>query len=223
MGRGPGCKAIQRSQFGICNMGFPLRTVLRSYGIGGSISLTLDLLKTRLLFPEARLIRRPAHIRGRRWIDFGTQLTTGRGLRIDALGNEDTRGTLIRFGKHVSINDYVHIGAIKSVAIGDRVLIGSKVLITDHNHGSYGTRGEHSDPLIPPATRRLSAAPVVIEEDVWIGEFVSILPGVRIGKGSIIGTLSTVSHDIPPYCVAAGSPARVLKRYNFSTGRWELE
>jgi acetyltransferase-like isoleucine patch superfamily enzyme len=204
-------------------MRFPIRTVLRSYGVVGIISLALDLMKTRLLFPGARLIRRPVHIRGRRWIDFGTQLTTGRGLRIDALGTEDTRGTLIRFGKDVSINDYVHIGAIQSVAIGDRVLIGSKVLITDHNHGSYGTRGEHSDPRIPPSTRRLSAAPVVIEEDVWIGEFVSVLPGVRIGKGSIIGTLSTVSRDIPPYSIVAGSPARILKRYNFNTEKWEAE
>jgi lipopolysaccharide O-acetyltransferase len=107
--------------------------------------------------------------------------------------------------------------------IGDRVLIGSKVLITDHNHGSYGARGEHSDPCIPPSLRRLSSAPVVIEEDVWIGEFVSVLPGVRIGKGSIIGTLSTVSRSIPAYCVAAGSPARILKRYNFTTARWEPE
>jgi acetyltransferase-like isoleucine patch superfamily enzyme len=204
-------------------MSVPISTVLRSYGVGETISLTLDLMMTRLLFPGARLIRRPAHIRGRRWIDFGSHLTTGRGLRIDALGSERTAGKLIRFGKNVSINDYVHIGAIQSVAIGDRVLIGSKVLITDHNHGSYGTRGEHSDPRIPPAARGLCSAAVVIEEDVWIGEFVSVLPGVRISKGAIIGTLSTVSHDIPPYCIAAGSPARVLKRYNFGTGLWECE
>jgi len=196
-------------------------TLLRSYGLGGVVSLTIDLVATRLLVPGARLIHRPAHIRGKRWIDFGTQLTTGRGLRIDAFGSENTEGKLVRFGENVSINDYVHIGAIQSVVIGDRVLIGSKVLITDHNHGSYGMLGEHSDPRVPPLLRQLSSAPVAIEEDVWIGEFVSILPGVRIGKGSIIGTLSTVSRDIPPYCVAAGSPARILKRYNFSTGMWE--
>jgi acetyltransferase-like isoleucine patch superfamily enzyme len=200
-----------------------IKTLLRKYGIGGIVSLALDLIKTRLLFPGARIIHRPAHIRGRRWIDFGSHLTTGRGLRIDALGDESTTGKLVRFGKHVSINDYVHIGAIQSVVIGDRVLIGSKVLITDHNHGSYGTRGEHSDPRIPPAARGLRSAAVVIEEDVWIGELVSVLPGVCIGKGSIIGTQSTVSRDIPPYCLAAGSPARVLKRYNFSNGMWESE
>jgi acetyltransferase-like isoleucine patch superfamily enzyme len=203
---------------------FPtIQMLWRSYGLFGALGLASELITTRLLFPGARLIRRPAHIRGRRWIDFGSRLTTGRGLRIDALGDESTRVKLICFGTDVSINDYVHIGAVQSVVIGDRVLMGSKVLITDHNHGSYGTQGKHSDPRIPPSARPLVAAPVVIEDDVWIGEFVSVLPGVRIGKGSIIGTLSTVARDIPPYCVAAGNPARVLKRYDLSSGQWNRE
>jgi lipopolysaccharide O-acetyltransferase len=119
------------------------------------------------------------------------------------------------------MNDYVHITAIQSVTIGDRVLIASKVFITDHNHGDYKTSGPSESPIIPPAQRIEVSAPVVIEDDVWIGEFVSVLPGVRIGKGAVIGTMSTVTHDIPAYCVAAGSPARVFKRYNFETSTWE--
>jgi len=62
---------------------------------------------------------------------------------------------------------------------------------------------------------------VVMEDDVWLGEFVSVLAGVRIGKGSIIGTMSTVSRDIPPYSIAVGSPARVIKQFNFASGMWE--
>lgn len=200
-----------------------MQTLWRSYGLFGTLTLAWEVIATRLFFPGARVIHRPAYIRGRQWIDFGSNLTTGRHIRIDAFGDRGTTGKLISFGNNVSINDYVHIGAIQSVVIGDRVLIGSKVLITDHNHGSYGNGGKHTDPRIPPAARELSSAAVVIEEDVWIGEFVSVLPGVRIGKGSVIGTLSTVSRDIPPYCLAAGNPARVLKRYNFGNGLWESD
>jgi acetyltransferase-like isoleucine patch superfamily enzyme len=194
---------------------------LASYGGGGLSSLAFDTAMTRLRFPGARLVRRPIYIRGRRWIDFGLRFSTGRCLRIDAFGKAGNKQPLIRFGRDVRVNDYVHIGAVNSVEIGDRVLIASKVFISDHSHGSYGRDDVHSSPLIAPYDRVLSSAPVVIEEDVWIGEFVSVLPGVRIGKGSIIGTLSTVSKDIPPYSIAVGSPARVIKRFNFESTEWE--
>jgi lipopolysaccharide O-acetyltransferase len=140
---------------------------------------------------------------------------------MDALGDSSTTDPLIRIGSDVAMNDYVHIGAVDSVSIGDRVLIASKVFITDHDHGCYGNGGIHSDPRTAPGKRLLSASPVVIEDDVWIGEAVSVLAGVRIGKGSIIGTQSTVTHDIPPYCIAIGSPAHVVKKFNFTNGIWE--
>ena len=195
--------------------------MLASYGVVGLLSLALDVVRTRLAFQGSRLLRRPFYLRGRRWIVLGKNFSCGRGLRMDALGDSSTTHPLIRIGSDVSMNDYVHIGAVESVSIGDRVLIASKVFISDHDHGSYGRGGIHSDPRIAPAERPLSASPVVIEDDVWLGEFVSVLAGVRIGKGSIIGTMSTVSRDIPPYCIAVGSPARVIKQFNFATGMWE--
>jgi acetyltransferase-like isoleucine patch superfamily enzyme len=140
---------------------------------------------------------------------------------MDALGDSSTTHPLIHIGSDVSLNDYVHIAAIESVSIGDRVLIASKVFITDHDHGGYGRGGIHSDPRVAPAKRPLRAAPVVIGDDVWLGEFVSVLPGVQIGKGTIIGTMSTVTRDIPPYSIAVGSPARVIKQFNFANGMWE--
>jgi lipopolysaccharide O-acetyltransferase len=54
----------------------------------------------------------------------------------------------------------------------------------------------------------------IIEDNVWLGEFVSILPGVTIGKGNIIGANSVVTQDIPPYSIAVGTPARVAKRFD---------
>jgi lipopolysaccharide O-acetyltransferase len=198
----------------------PVRDIIRSYGVAGFLDLALDLFLTRIRFRSCRLVRRPVYIRGRKWIDFASGFTAGRGLRIDALGDDQTDGALLRFGTNVRMNDYVHIGAIESISIGNRVLIASKVFITDHDHGTYGNRGIHSDPRVPPNERSLSSAPVVIEDDVWLGEFVSVLAGAHIGRGSIIGTMSTVIGDIPPYSIAVGSPARVVKQFNFESGTW---
>lgn len=199
----------------------PDGTMLARYGWLGLASLAFDVVSTRLRFSKARVIRRPSYIRGRRWIVLGERFTCGRGLRMDALGYPSTSAPLIRVGSDVAINDYVHIAAAESVVIGDRVLIASKVFISDHDHGGYGKGGIHADPRIPPEMRDLMVSPIVIEDDVWIGESVSVLPGVRIGKGSIVGTMSTVTRDIPPYSIAVGSPARVVKRFNFDNGTWE--
>lgn len=192
----------------------------RSYSVMGLVRLGVDLGWTRLCFPGARLVRRPYIVRGRRHIRIGAGFTSGPGLRVDAfpLGSGDR--VIINIGDGVQVNDSVHVAGVHSVRIGNRVLIASKVFITDHGHGSYGTDGGDS-PLVPPAERPLSWAPVVIEDDVWLGEFCSVLPGVTIGKGSIIGTMSVVNRDVPPYCIAAGSPARVIKRYNFEARRWD--
>jgi lipopolysaccharide O-acetyltransferase len=128
---------------------------------------------------------------------------------------------MIQFGRDVRISDSVHIGAIESVLIGDRVLIASNVFISDHNHGAYGKGAIHSGPDVAPFARAKYSLPIIIEDDVWLGEFVSVLPGVRIGRGSIIGTMTTVTHDIPPYSIAVGSPARVIKKYNAESAQWE--
>jgi len=123
-------------------------------------------------------------------------------------------------GDHVSIGEYVHIGCIYHIEIGNNVLMASKIYIADHNHGSYG--GEmQSSPDVPPVKRELTKGKVIIGDNVWLGEFVSIMPDVTIGKGSIIGAHSTVTHNIPPNSIAVGSPARVIKQWNVSTKSWD--
>lgn len=139
---------------------------------------------------------------------------------MDVFPQRATTVPILRIGSGVQMNDYVHIAVAQSVIIGDRVLIASKVFISDHNHGNYSGHEQQDNPLTPPADRNLFCAPVVIEDDVWIGEFVAVLPGVTIGKGSIIGTHSTVTKSIPPYSIAVGSPARVMKQYSFDTKTW---
>ena len=101
--------------------------------------------------------------------------------------------------------------------------MGSKIYISDHNHGIYS--GELQDsPYIPPKQRKLTQGePIRIGDRVWIGEFVTILPGVTIGEGAIIGAMSVVTHDIPPNTIALGSPARVVKRWDESLKEWVRE
>lgn len=144
-------------------------------------------------------------------ISIGNWFCSCRRLRIEAFDHvkeySDTK-VKIEIGDGVSINWDVHIGAINKVKIGNGVLIGSRVLITDHQHGEI--TGEALS--LPPEQRKLwSKGPVIIGDNVWIGESVSIMPGVTIGKNSIIGANSVVTKDIPANCVAAGIPAKVIK------------
>jgi acetyltransferase-like isoleucine patch superfamily enzyme len=197
---------------------------LRRYGFYGSIRLLIDFFNTKLFFGNSRIVRRPYYIRGKQLIKFNQGFTTGVGMRLDAFDNEiDNTGKIkIEFGKNVQLNDYVHIAAIHSIKIGNNVLIASKVFISDHNHGNYSDITQpHSNPLIAPINRILSKNPVIIEDNVWIGEFVTVLPGVTIKEGSIIGSMSVVTKTIPPYSIAVGVPAHVIKTFNFQTGIWE--
>ncbi|WP_231458840.1 MULTISPECIES: acetyltransferase [unclassified Pedobacter] len=192
----------------------------KRYGFWGCIKLIRAVIFTRIWYPGARLIRLPFDIRNRKYIKLGKGFTTGFGCRIEALPILEDGKYCIKIGSNVQINDYVHIGAVSSVTIGDNVLMASKIYISDHNHGSYNL--EFSDsPLSNPMDRKPIPKPVVIADKVWIGESCCILPGVTIGEGSIIGALSVVSKDIPPYSIAVGIPAKVIKIFNFETNNWE--
>lgn len=191
---------------------------LRSYGLVGGIKLLIQLIRTRIFYRPARLIRFPIFIRGRKSITFGAGFTTGVGVRLDALGDEDI--TQIAFGEGVQLNDYVHIGAVQKVKIGNNVLIASRVFISDHNHGNYTGDEEHSSPDELPVDRALVASPVIIGDRVWIGEQVCILPGVEIGSGAIIAAGSIVTKDVLPETIVAGNPAKIIKVFDRTAFQW---
>jgi lipopolysaccharide O-acetyltransferase len=192
---------------------------LKNYTISGIVSLIINKLYTKLFYANCRIIRRPFYIRGKEFVKFGDGFTTGVGTRIDVFKFGNTIPKL-EIGKNVQINDYVHLACSEELIIEDNVLIASKVFITDHSHGNYDDHNS-SSPDTPPNDRKIIAKPVLIEQNVWIGEFVSILPGVTISKGSIIGANSVVSKSIPAYSIAVGSPAKVIKKYNFKTQKWQ--
>ena len=190
------------------------------YGLWGICRIVISLVRTRLFYPKVRLIRFPIEIRGRKFIDFGEALTTGRGCRFEAYPYF-TRGRMIKIGNKVEINDYVHLAAVESIIIGDNVLIASKVFISDIQHGCYTGNSTHDSPSSNPSSRTLSSQKVIIEDNVWIGESVSVLSGVTIGVGTIVGANSVVSKDLPPNVIAVGSPAKPIKAYNKNTQKWE--
>lgn len=197
-----------------------MKDIIKRYGYLGSFVLLLSLIRSKLIYPKARLIRFPFDMRGRRYINYGKGFTAGRGCRIEAYPL-DGKSTSIIIGKNVQINDYVHITGVKKVLIGDNVLIAGKVYISDSCHGNYSGSEYDSSPLSIPIDRPLTSKEVVIEDCVWIGESVSVLPGVTIGRGSIIGANSVVTKNIPEYAIAAGNPARAIKKFNFETKKWE--
>lgn len=114
----------------------------------------------------------------------------------------------IKIGNNVTIGEYNHLTSASLIVIDDGVLFGRRVTITDNSHGS----SSYNDMITPPLMRLIcSKSCVYICKNVWVGDNVVVLPGVTIGEGSIVGAGSIVTSDIPPYSVAVGNPAKVVK------------
>ncbi|MGL5050359.1 MAG: DapH/DapD/GlmU-related protein [Fusobacteriaceae bacterium] len=192
--------------------------MIERYGYFGSIYMLICLIYTKLFFKESKIIRLPIDIRYRKGIKFGKNLTTGRNCRIESVNGKKNS---IVIGDNVQMNDNVHITGMSEVIIKDNVLIASRVYISDCTHGEYKD-GEASLPDEIVAERKLKFNPVLIEENVWLGEGVCILPGVTIGKNSVIGANSVVTKNIPENSIAVGIPAKIKKIYNSSNFIWEV-
>jgi acetyltransferase-like isoleucine patch superfamily enzyme len=110
------------------------------------------------------------------------------------------------------------LNAYRSIEIGADCLIAGNCQIMDADGHCL-----HFDCLEKRATSKDKGRPVVLEDYVWLGTGCIVLPGVRIGRGSVIGAGSVVSRDIPPLCIAAGNPAKVVRRFNNLGERVSLE
>jgi acetyltransferase-like isoleucine patch superfamily enzyme len=107
------------------------------------------------------------------------------------------------------------IAAAREVVLGEHVMLARNVYIADHGHA-------FEDVQTPSMLQGIrDVRPVSIGDGVWLGQNVCVLPGVRIGRHSVIGANSVVTRDVPDFCVAVGMPARVVKRYNAATKEWE--
>ena len=136
-------------------------------------------------------------------------------------------------GKYTTIEDFSVVNnAVGDVFIGDNTRIGlSNVLIGPIEIGSNVMTAQHvalsglnhgfEDISLPPSRQKVSTAKIVIEDDAWIGANAVIVPGVIIGKHAIVGAGSVVTKSVPPYSVAVGNPAKIVKKYNPETKVWE--
>ena len=119
----------------------------------------------------------------------------------------------LEIGDGTTIGYHSHIMCVGKMKIGKKVLIADKVYISDNLHSFEDVR-------TPIVDQPLSHKPVEIGDDVWLGENVCVLPGVTIGARSVIGSNSVVTRSIPSLSVAAGIPAKVIRRFNPDTGQW---
>lgn len=149
-------------------------------------------------------------------IEIGEYVSFGPSCRLEAYPDDllaSSQGPILRIGNRVRLEHRVMITCSSSVVIEDDALIASGCYISDNNHST--------DPEGPSYAQQPSTcAPTRIGKGVWLGQNVCVLAGSEIGERSVIGAGSIVKGVIPPYSIAVGSPARVVKRYCFDTKQW---
>lgn len=144
-----------------------------------------------------------------------SRVTIGDNCEIGASVNIDGSGQ-INIGNYTTIRQNSILGSVDNIKIGNYVIISNNCTIRDHN----------SHPIDPIKRKEMSlsgfygdlwrniyaeSAPIIIEDNVWIGERAIILKGVTIGMGAIVATGAIVTKDVPPYSVVAGNPAKIVK------------
>lgn len=164
-------------------------------------------------FGQNSLVGKHARFFGEQFITIGSNTTIGENAQVHA--NYSYKYTKQHFEPHIYIGDNCNIGpqshitAINKIVIGNNVRTGPRILITDNAHGKSQKELLDSAPNYRPL---YSKGPVIIEENVWIGEGAMIMPSVHIGQGAIIACNSVVTTDIPAYAIVAGVPAKIIKQ-----------
>lgn len=166
----------------------------------GQLGSRSRLIKPQLSSPRNIFIGQRVYIRSNTWL-AAVPLSQSGECRLE-------------IGDGTYVGNNCHFYATKKIKIGKKVLIADKVYLADNLHSF----SDIHTPIIDQPIKQI--APVVIEDGAWLGENVCII-GATIGKNAVIGANAVVTKDIPDYCVAAGIPARIIKRYNFETGLWQ--
>jgi acetyltransferase-like isoleucine patch superfamily enzyme len=165
-------------------------------------------------FGKKSIILRPTKLdyTKRIYIGDGVYISTNTWLAANPLTGDNNCKLII--GNGTSIGRYCHIYSTSLIEIGENVLLAEGVYISDNTHQYTNI---HSPIMKQPI---LQLSKIKIDNGAWIGENVCII-GSSVGKNSVIGANSIVTKDIPDYCIAVGSPARIVKRFNFDTNIWQ--
>ena len=150
-------------------------------------------------------------------------ITIGKQSNIEGLLLVYAYGGMIKIGDYCSLSPNSRIISTEKITIGNRVLIAHNVNIIDNNSHPIDAEMRHKDYIesytIGMQPHDLNAAAIIIEDDVWIGHDSTILKGVKIGKGAIIGACSLVTKDIEAWSVNVGNPLRVIKYLSHKNSR----
>ena len=159
-------------------------------------------------------IDRPTYGYGYCSIAIGAKSGVWREARLEA--HRAARGVVrIRIGVDTGLQPYCHISAAQSIEIGSYCRFAQGVYVTDHDH-AYNDLDDEKN-----IGKGLITSPVKIGDFVWLGERVIVLKGVTIGDKTVVGAGSVVTKSLPAKVIAVGAPARVIRRWNDQTKRWE--
>lgn len=183
-----------------------------------SMKSSLDSLVFRWrVIKQGGYAARSLRVSNSRYIYVGKRVKIKKGYRIECYptfaGIELHPSIFIEDG--VIIGNYLTILGGATVRIGKNSIFAGNVTLISENHGM------DPESETPYHAQPLSTGDVIIGEGCWLGQNVCVLPNVTIGKKCIIATSSVITRNIPDYCIAAGVPARVIKKYNFKTHKWE--
>lgn len=165
-------------------------------------------------FGKKSRIDKPLRIDGKKYIEIGDHVSVQPFTWLACVPLTGCDSPLLSIGDGTVIGNFNHIFATRRIVFENHVLTADKVYISDNLH-------DYSNPDIHILQQPIKQiGEVRIGEGSWLGENVCVI-GASIGKHCTIGANSVVTHDIPDYSVAVGSPARVIKQYNFETKQWE--
>ena len=167
-------------------------------------------------FGKGSYIRKPLLITSPKFVSIGDAVSIRDGVRLEAIQDSKVRDPNLSIGNNTNIEQNVHIICHSRIQIGNNVSITGNCSIVDVTH----PYSDVHDPTKIGARIQNDESYVEIGDGSFIGYGTVILPNVRIGTYAIIGANSVVVGDIPDYTVAAGAPARIIKRFNPESGSW---
>jgi lipopolysaccharide O-acetyltransferase len=165
-------------------------------------------------YGESSWIVPPARVINTQWISIGNNTAIMDYSFICVTPEVEGITPSLTIGDRCRISRFTLISCVGEVTIGDDVMSGDRVFIGDANHN-------YEDPTRAHNLQGMShPRPIHIGNSAFIGIGSAILHGVTVGEGAVVGAGSVVSSDIPPYTLAVGNPARVIRRYDDSAGKW---